>query len=246
MKSMTILAQGPAGGGKSRLFYTAPGPRLLWDAEGRGQHLPGHKIKWDPRNPLPDVAEHNITTDTTVVIDVRSHADLENGKRILESGNHYFESVGLDSITEGQDRTVDEVRGSGRADLQDWGEIYDKLNDWVREVCDIRNHPTKPLQIVYVAAGTEMKDGLWRPYVRGQLAKKLPYKFDVVGYLQRKADLATGTRWRELTIDAAGTIYEAKTNIPALEQAWPDGRIVNPDLGQMLQVINAPEEAPAA
>jgi hypothetical protein len=244
---LTMLVQGPAGGGKSRMFYTAPGPRLLWDAEGRAMHLPGHVVKWNPRNPLPDVEEAGITTDTTVVIDVRSHSDLENGKRVLESGAHYFESVGLDSITEGQDRTVDEVRGSGRADLQDWGEIYDKLNDWVREVCDIRNHPTKPLQVVYVAAGTEMKDGLWRPYVRGQLAKKLPYKFDVVGYLQRKADLATGQRWREMTIDAAGTIFEAKANIPELEYAWPNGVIQNPDIQQMLDVINQqPEEAQAS
>lgn len=246
-RRLTIMGHGPAGAGKTWLFYTAPGPRLHLDAEGRAEHAPGHKVYWNPSDPLPDVEGAGITTDTTVVVDVRAMRDLTNAKLWIDSGNHYFRSVGLDSITDAQDRLVEDVRGTGQADLQDWGVIYDRMNDYILAMKDWRRHPTNPIDVIYVAAGTENKDNLFQPYVRGQLGKKLPYRFDVVGYLTREVDPGTQSRYRQLTIDAAGTAYVAKSNIHEVSEAWPSGRIVNPSLTDILSVINQqPQEAQTA
>jgi hypothetical protein len=246
-RRLTILAHGPAGAGKSWLFYTAPGPRLHLDAEGRAEHCPGHKVWWNPADPLPDVEEAGITTDTTVVVDVRAMRDLTNAKLWIDSGNHYFKAVGLDSITDGQDRLVEDVRGTGQADLQDWGVIYDRMNDYILAMKDWRRHATNPIDVIYVGAGTENKDNVLQPYVRGQLGKKLPYRFDIVGYLSRQLDPSSQSRYRDMVIDAAGTPYVAKSNIHEVSEHWPSGRIVNPDLGEILQVINQqPQEALSA
>lgn len=247
-RRLTMLAHGDAGVGKSWLFYTAPGPRLLLDAEGRAEHLPGPKAYWNPRHELPTVLEDGVSpidTDTTVAIDVRSYDDLIQAKRWIDSGNHYFRSVGLDSITEAQDRLVEYVRGSNAtADLQDWGQIFDKLNDYVLAMKDWRRHATKPIDVIYVSAGTDERAGKLRPYVRGQLGKKLPYRFDVVGYLSRVIDPTTQARYHDLLIDSAGVPVEAKSNIDDVSRAWPNGHITNPNLGTILTVLNPPEEAP--
>jgi hypothetical protein len=247
-RRLTLLVHGPAGSGKSWLFVSAPGPRLLLDAEGRAEHLPGHVVVWeDPTQPPPDIDENKITTDTTVVIDVRTMRDLTAAAQWIASGQHYFKAVGLDSITDAQDRLVEDVRGTGQADLRDWGVIYDRMNDYILAMKDWRKHPTNPIDVIYVASGTENKDNVLQPYVRGQLGKKLPYRFDVVGYLSRQVDPASQARYRDMVIDSAGTIYTAKSNIHEVSEAWPSGRITNPDLGQMLGVINQqPQEAQSA
>lgn len=245
-----MLAHGEAGAGKSWLFETAPGPRLLFDAEGRAEHLSKPVVFWNPREPLPTTLSDGVTpvhTDTTVAIDVRAYEDLTLGKQWLDSGQHYFKAVGLDSVSEGQDRLVEHLRGSGHLDQQDWGVVFDMLNDFVLGLKDLRRHATNPIDVIYVVAGTDERAGKLRPYVRGQLGKKLPYRFDVVGYMTRVLDPATGQRWRDMLIDAAGMPIEAKSNIDAVSTAWPTGHIANPDLGLILQVINQPpEEAPTA
>jgi hypothetical protein len=228
-----MLTHGPAGSGKSWLFVSAPGPRLLLDAEGRAEHLPGDVVEWRPSDPLPEV-----TTDTTVVVDIRAKRDLDNAKRVIDSGNHYFKAVGLDSITDAQDRIIENIKGTNADGRQDWGEIFDALNDYVLAMKDWRKHPTNPIDVIYVAAGTENKDAVLQPYVRGQLAKKLPYRFDVVGYLTREVDPSNASRYRQLTIDAAGTTLVAKSNIHTVSEAWPSGKIVNPSLADILSAMN--------
>lgn len=244
MKRLTALVHGDAGAGKSWLFCTAPGPRLYLDAEGRAEHLPTRVVEWDPRQPPPDPAEHSIDTDTTIAVDVRSYSTLKLTLDWLEKGGHYFKSVGVDSITEAQDRVVEDVKGGGAADLQDWGIIYDKLNDYVLALKDLRKHPTCPLDVVYVVAGSEERASKLRPYVRGQIAKKLPYRFDLVGYLTREVDPTAGTRYRSLLLDAAGLPIEAKSNIHSVSQHY-GARITEPNLAEILSVINQPQEAPA-
>lgn len=228
-----MLAHGPAGSGKSWLFASAPGPRLLLDAEGRAEHLPGPVVYWRPQDALPEV-----DTNTTVVVDITAKRDLDNAKRVIDSGQHYFKAVGLDSITDAQDRIIESIKGTNADGRQDWGEIFDALNDYVLAMKDWRKHPTNPIDCIYVAAGSETKDEVTQPYVRGQLAKKLPYRFDVVGYLTREVDPSDASRYRQLTIDAAGTHIVAKSNIHTVSEAWPTGKIVNPSLADILSVIN--------
>lgn len=246
---LTILVHGDAGVGKSWLFASAPGPRLYFDGEGRAEYLPKQPVVyWDPRNPLPADKGDGVTpidTDTTIVVTVRSWADVEAAKKVLISGNHYFKSVGFDSVTEIQDRVVEAIRDGGSVDLQDWGEIYDKLNDAVRELVDLRTHPTNPLDVIYVVAGSELKDNKVQPYVRGQLSKRLPYRFDVVGYLARRLS-PEGKKIRDMLVDAIGTNVVALSHVDQVTQAYPAGRIADPDLTAILAVINQPEEAPTA
>lgn len=248
-RRLTLMAHGDAGTGKSWLFRTAPGPRLLFDAEGRAEHLKGPIVYWDPRHPLPTVMADGVTpidTDTTVVIEVRIFDDMLQGKKWIDSGAHYFRSVGLDSVTEAQDRLVENVRGSGTfLEQQQWGQVFDKMNDFVLAMKDWRRHPIKPIDVIYVSAGTDERAGKLRPYVRGQLGKKLPYRFDVVGYLTRQIDPTSNARYHDMLIDSAGMPIEAKSNIDDLSLAWPGGHIVNPDLGVILGVLNPPQEATA-
>lgn len=235
---LTILVHGDSGAGKSRLFATAPGPRLMLDAEGRAEHLHTPVAYWDPREAIPEVdTDGNAVSDrTTVVVNVRQFIDMENAMRWLVSGKHPFRSVGLDSITEAQDRVVEDVRNGGAADLQDWGVIFDKVNDYILALKDLRTHPTNPVDVVVVTAGTDEKNGKQRPYVRGQLAKKLPYRFDVVGFLEAQWDVATQQAYRTLHVSPAGRPIEAKDGTDRLNGPV----IINPNLSAMLDLINTP------
>lgn len=244
MKRLTMLVHGPPGQGKSWLFATAPGPRLFLDGEGRAEHLPGHVIWWNPEQAPPDIDANAVTTDTTVAVDIRSQRDLTNARAWLDRGDHYFKSVGLDSVTEVQDRVIEEIKGTHADGRQDWGDIFDMLNEYIMGLKNLRRHPTNPLDVIYVVAGSETHEGATQPYVRGQLARKLPYRFDVLGYLTRQVDPSNNNRFRDLLIDSAGTSIMVKSNIDSITQAWPTGHVIEPDLGTLLQVINhQPEEA---
>lgn len=243
MKRLTALFHGPPGAGKSWVAVTAPGPRLFLDGEGRAEHLPGHVIWWNPETPPPAIEEHNITTDTTVAVDIRAQRDLTNARAWLDRGDHYFKSVALDSVTEVQDRVIEEIKGTHADGRQDWGDIFDMLNEYIMGLKNLRRHPTNPIDVIYVVAGSETQEGVTQPYVRGQLARKLPYRFDVLGHLTRQVDPSTNERYRDLLIDSAGTSIMVKSNIDQITRAWPTGHVPEPNLSTMLQVINQPEEA---
>jgi hypothetical protein len=180
MNALTLLIHGESKTGKTTLAASAPAPRLILDAELKGQYLPGRKVTWNARtSPPPEVGDWE-----TCIVPVREYADFVSAIEWLQSGKHCFRSVALDSISELQKRCQDQLNPSlDQLRTQDWGTLLRHMEARVRQLRDLTEHPTTPVETVVITAMTVMRDEKWRPYVQGQLSVTLPYFCAVVGYL---------------------------------------------------------------
>lgn len=241
MLRLTSLIHGDAGTGKSWIVYSAPGPRLVLDAEGRGLYLPGPKVWWDPRQPPPTTLENGapINTDTSVIVDVREYGDWERAYQWLAAGGHYFRSVGLDSLTEIQQRCIDHIAGTNQMQTADWGALLRDMDNLVRKMRDLRTHPTTPIDALVVVAGSHEKNGKQRPMLQGSMSGRVAFHFDLVGYLSL-ALTGDGQEYRSLLIKPIG-LFEAKDNTDLLSRKYGHS-IINPDISQMLDVLNTEPE----
>lgn len=223
---ISVLVYGPSKAGKSWFTDSAPGPRLILDAEGGHRFTTSKKIVWDPRQPPPEVDD-----DTTVLVYVRDFGVLTYAFQWLAAGKHPFRSVALDSISEIQQRCIDALVGTEALKLQDWGEIGRRLARLVRDYRDLLIHPTRPLDVVVMTAMSRQdQNGKSIPYVQGQLSTSLPYFIDVIGYLRAQAD-ESGEMHRYLLVQPHPQ-YEAgdRTGVfPAI--------VTDPDLSKMLQEV---------
>lgn len=233
MLSLTALVHGDSGTGKSWFGASGPGPRLVIDAEGRGLYLPtAHKVFWNPREALP---LDQITADTTVIATVRDFAEFQLTYQWLASGQHPFVSVTLDSVTELQQRCIDNIAGTGQMQTQDWGDVLREMDSIIRKMKDLRTHPTRPLWSLVVLAGSKEKNGKQRAMLQGQLADWAPYRFDLVGYMSLNID-GGGNEYRSMLIKPIG-LYEAKDNTDILSRFYGH-TIINPSISEMLAVLN--------
>jgi hypothetical protein len=173
--------------GKSWLSDTSPAPRLVLDAEGGNgtTWTPSRKVIWNPTTERPPEADG---TWDTCIVHVRAFTDVQRAYEWLNSGQHPFRSCTIDSVSETQQRAVDEIAGVEQMRERDWGELLRKMNKLIRDFRDLVNHPTNPLDVMIFIAMTRDVNGVKKPYVQGQLATILPYQVDVVGYLQRTPD----------------------------------------------------------
>lgn len=179
-RSMTVLVHGASKVGKSTLSVTAPAPRLYLDVESASRFLPIQKVRWDPSREEPPKADG--TWDTCVVA-VRDYETMVQVYRWLQSGQHEFASVIVDSISELQVRLVDQVAGRRQMQTQDWGDIFRQLAGMLRDLRDLTMHPTNPLESLVLTAMTRDINGFYKPYLQGQVATVAPYLFDLVAYL---------------------------------------------------------------
>ena len=108
--------------------------------------------------------------------------------RVLDSGRHPFNSMSVDSLTEGQQRVIDDKVGTKKVERDDWGHLLRTMGLLVRQHRDLLIHPVRPLWSVTFVAGTHLRDGKWRPLVQGQLQDYLPYYVDIEGYLNANPD----------------------------------------------------------
>lgn len=182
-RAMSIIVHGDSKAGKSTLITTMPGKILLIDAESAHRFMPGRKIKWDPISEAPPVDDD--TWDICVVV-VDQYLKMVRAYEWLNSGQHPFTSVGIDSLTEIQVKLREQVSGSptGAAmDQRKWGELLAYMEDLMRRIRDLTEHPTHPIEAIVITTMTHFQDGKWRPFLQGQSAKKAPYLYDVIGYL---------------------------------------------------------------
>lgn len=244
-RRLTVLVQGRPGTGKSWLCNSAPKPLLLLDAEGRSEYLadldadptgqtPQKIVPWDPRDPIP---AESAEPDAVTVVDVQDYSVLDLSLRWLQSGQHPFRSVALDSVTEVQQRLIDRIAGTGQMKLQGWGEALRELEKAVRSFRDLRKHPTNPLWAVVVTCGARDRDGAEAALLQGQIADRLAYHFDVVGYLGKRINKTTLGRERYLVIDGYTEDVTAKDNTGVLSHNYGD-EIINPNISEMLRVLN--------
>lgn len=237
MEGLSLLVHGLAKAGKTTFAETSPAPRLVLDAEGGSRFTGSRKKVWNPAAEAPPTADG--TWDTCVVY-VRDFGAVSMAYQWLASGQHPFKSVIVDSLSEVQQRCVDQIAGAGRMEQQLWGDLLRQMSDTVRKMRDLIIHPTNPLTCVVLIAMTRSDPkGRMVPSVQGQLATTLPYYLDITGYFYVEPDPNTGELIRKLLV-APHPQFEAGDRtgrLPAI--------VENPSIDGMLTTIfgaHAPEE----
>lgn len=224
---VSLLVHGPSKSGKTWLGESAPGPRLILDAEGGTRFLKSRKVVWDPRQPPPE----DLDDDTTVLVYIRDFGSLSHVYQWLAAGKHQFKSVILDSISEIQQRCIDALVGTEQMRLADWGELSRKVARLVRDYRDLLIHPTNPVGVVVLIAMTKQNaEGKYAPFVQGQLATSLPFYIDIVGFMRAQPD-ESGEMHRYLLVQPHNQ-YEAGDRTGAFPQV-----ITDPDLSKMLSEV---------
>jgi hypothetical protein len=167
----------------------------------------------------------------------------------LRSGQHQFRSLIIDSISELQVRFFDQLAGDEQLKMQQWGEVLRKMGGLLRNIRDLTTHPTNPLEAIVLTAMTRQdKDGVFRPYLQGQLAVMAPYLFDILGALVVESfqhpDPTQGRySVRRMYIERTPT-HEAKERVQGRLGSIVEQDNLNVD--QMLDRIFGPREVPAA
>ena len=180
-RALSILIHAAAKAGKSTLSVTSPAPRLYLDVESASRFLPRiERVYWDPSKGAPPA--HDGTWDTCVV-QTRDWSTVMTVYQWLASGKHDFKSVIIDSISELQNRFMEKEAGRSQLTQQQWGETFRVVAGLCRDMRDLTMHPTKPIECLVMIAMTKQIEGVFRPYVQGQLSTVLPYLYDAVGYL---------------------------------------------------------------
>lgn len=235
-RSLTITVHGESGTGKSWFADTAPKPLLVLDAEGGADLTPSQpKVEWDPRMEAPPQANGW----QTCVVTVRDYDDVTRAYQWLNSGQHQFKSVVIDSLTEIQKKFISKLVGVNAPKIQDWGTILRHMEEDVSNFRDLKLHKTNPLEAIVFVCVTSQRDesGLMRPHVQGSLATTLPYKTDVVGAYITAPDQEDPTKAnRFLVVQPLGK-YIAKDRTDKLGSFIQD-----PNIEDMLTAVYGPRE----
>jgi hypothetical protein len=238
-RRVSVVVHGSWGTGKSWLADTAPGPRLVLDAEGGYLDTPSPKVVWDPRQPPPT----DLDRDTTVLVDVTSWEAVVYTMQHLLRGGHPFESVIVDSFTELQ-KTLKDKLGKGPDalfDQQAWGKLLAHMELFVRQLRDLtRQSATHPVNVV-VVCGTDSEAIKKTFLLQGGLRKSLAGFVDLVGYLF-PGRTETGEEIRVLQISPTEAI-EAKCRLHRVKVAHPEGFIVEPTIRDIIRLTNTEEVA---
>jgi len=235
-QGLSFLFHAPAKSGKSTVADSGPVPRLIMDIEGTAYWTPSRKIYWDPTR--EQVPQYDGSWDSCLALckDVRT---MERVYQILNSGQHPFNSLSVDSVTEMQQRIIDERVGIKKVERDEWGHLLRMVSTTVRQYRDLITHPTHPLWSVSFVAGTAPREGKWRPLVQGQVGNFLPYYVDILGYVNANPD-----ETRDLFIGPQLN-YETGERVggrlpPVLRLGYP-GRVQGWTIEDMLrQVLSTP------
>lgn len=180
-ETFSILIHGDSKVGKTTVAATCPKPCLILDAEGGSKFLPLRKVYWDPIQYAPPVLDGSW--DACIVM-VRNWDTVSRVFQWMNTGQHPFRSLVIDSITEIQRRCKQNLISVDRTmEIRDWGKLLDMMDGTIRGFRDMTLHPIRPIQVAVFIAETRHIDNRWRPYMQGQISTSLPYWMDVVGYV---------------------------------------------------------------
>lgn len=196
-KRWRLLLFGEPKTGKTSLAETAPGPRLILDAEGGTDWLSSDTVTWDPTQGAPPAVEG----DVSVVVHVLNWEMIERVTRWLQKGEHSFRSVILDSLTELQKQAKRSISDTG-FQLKDWGQLYDKMDAPLRDIRDLTKLPGSPVDVVIITALANHREDRVVPDIQGSMARSLAGQMDTIAYLRPGTMRSDGTVGRELIVDA--------------------------------------------
>lgn len=244
-RRIMMAVHGWWGSGKTWLAHTSPGPRLVLDMEGGSEDVPVPIVEWDATTSgIPT----GLTDDTSVVVDIQDYAVLTELLRTLKTGNHPFESVVLDSLTEQQKLLKTRVARPGSEydpnavfDQQAWGRLLNNGELVMRQLRDLtRKGAAKRINCV-VVMGSDTESIPIKPLLQGALRKSLAGFFDLEGFLYTAINNDTKEEARVLQISPTPEA-EAKCRLHLLKLAHGT-HIINPDIREILAVINAGDNA---
>lgn len=220
----TGLIHSPAGHGKTRLLGTAQDdPRTF----------PMAFINWD-------AGESTLAGLDIDVFDIRDSRDFEEVYKDLKNPKSPYESAGIDSVTESQINTLEEIlqKDLNRADpdllgQQDWGLVLTRMRRIVRQMVK-----KLPLHVFMTALSKDMivprVGTVQSPALQGQFANELPGIPDVVAYLALEDD-EDGETHRVLLLHSAPR-FNVKARSPWNDVSIP-AEIVDPTITKLLDAV---------
>ena len=190
-----ILVYGNAGAGKTTLCATTPDPEktLVLSAERGTLSIKDSGVK---------------------CAEVKTLADIRRIFKYLEKGEHPFEWVCLDSVSEIAEVVLEEELTKNRDGRKAYGEMATTMVALLKTFRDLR------LNVVVLAAAREKDDEgriVLAPDTPGnKLAEKLPYLFDEVFFLhvgrgedgEIKRALLTSNDGKRVTKDRSGKLAQ--------------------------------------
>ena len=126
--------------------------------------------------------------------DIKSIADLTELYNFLKKGEHKYNTVVIDSITEINEIIKSDIEKKTGRTVKD--EDWDELGKRIRKV--LRNFRDLPMHVVFIAQEryftNKEKIEKIAPSLNGKSAADIAYFMDVVGYPQLESD---GRRWMQ-------------------------------------------------
>lgn len=239
-RAISFLVHGAARAGKTTFAVTGPYPRLVLDVERGSRFIKNVKTYWDPLSEAPPVADG---TWDTCVVRVDNFDVVLKAYEWLKSGQHQFRTVVLDSVSELQDKCKEQIVGRNKMQTQDWGTMLQRMGFFCRDLRDLAEAPGQPIEAVVVIAMTRLIDGVYKPYLQGQLATQIPYWYDVTSYL-----------YTDQVADGNGELQEVRKLLVGKHPAYETGSRVpdlpvvvdEPDIENILnEIFGHPEAVPS-
>ena len=232
-RSISFLIYGASKSGKSTLAVSSPAPRLYMDVEAAARFLPIKRVAWNPAKEAPP--EYDGTWDTAVV-PTKNWDTVQKAYQWLASGKHPFNSFIIDSISELQQRYIEGISGRSQLQLQQWGDAFREVAGLIRDIRDLTVHPTKPVECIVLTAMARNRDGMWSPFVQGQLQDVMPYFLDLTGYLYVELESEMGS---DLMVEKRRLLTRRTTQFEAgqrLGGAIPP-IVESPNLEEMIETV---------
>lgn len=193
-ETATFLAYGETKHGKSSLLATMPTPGVIFDTEGKWQffqgrpnpnritaeHPKGAPIRLKFWNPAQESPKDDGTWDFAIV-KITSAAVMGQAMPWIDRTDHPFVSIGLDSLTVGQEQGIEALRTVDQDfRIQDWGAIRRRVLSDLSRIMARVSDPSNPLRVFAATAHGHTKDGKYRPAMQGGIQNRMPYSFDSV------------------------------------------------------------------
>ncbi len=178
------------------------------------------------------------------VLEPTSLREIQEAYDMLHSGNHPYETVILDSLTEIQQMSLDEIvakrtgksasADSEHAQLQDYGHNTSRMRKFIRAFRDLN------MNVVFTCLEMESKDerdGSIRvlPSLMPKLAEEFMGYMDIVGYMMTIGDKDTGKPVRKM-LTQPWSKFRAKDRSGRLGMG-----LTNPTMYDIVSKINGTE-----
>ena len=235
---LSSLFYAPAKAGKTTLAFSGPGPFLVFDGDAGGsdEHIENEtSVEW---NILKDYKNVPVNKET-IVVPTYSNKIIRAGIKMISLNKVQPKTVIWDNVTEFQRRIKREIKplrdiseGTDWKKEKDnyalWNILLDSIEDHVSLMkIATRKHPT--IESFVFICGSRESDFPVSFLLQGAIKDYLPYKFDVVGYLDRDIE----TEERTLQIKETKDVYACNR----LGNTWNKVTYLkNPTIGKLMKM----------